>query len=431
MKAPKNKSLAWSILTSGSVALFGLKLFQFMGFHIQAINPLPLLRFGGQAAVGAAGIYMAHDYISSLPTRRFKVACENTGLYIERDSGLRLPHLRRREKFPWGLRLWYKMPIGLSVGMFEDKREQFEAALDAEVNFAFRGGLLRVDILPGTIPAKAAFDVPEMEGELPFAVGIGREGLITADLTSCPHLLVAGQTGAGKSNFLHTLVACLLQTDAVLHIIDLKRVEFSYLKKHVNVKYTLAGAIETLEFLTAEMHRRMAFLDRAEYVSAKEWRAENSGEVLPYHVLIVDEFSQLCPVLAKEKADRESRTYAHKLLVDLICLARSLGIHIVIATQRPDADILPGQLKANIPATICFKVRSEVNSRICLDNNRASLLPSPAELPGRAIWQHETEREVQTLFLPLAAARAGLKFTKTLPLPSSFSPAAGRFKLAE
>jgi len=432
MKAPKNKSLAWSILTSGSVAMFGLKLAQFMG--IQAIDPLPLLRFGGQMAFGAAGIYMAHDYISSLPWRRFKVACENTGLYIERDSGLRLPHLRRREKFPWGLRLWYKMPIGLSVSLFEERREQFEAALDAEVNFAFRGGLLRVDILPGTIPARADFEFPDpLPGELPFIVGQGREGLITADLTSCPHLLVAGQTGAGKSNFLHTLAACFLQIldRAILHIIDLKRVEFSYLKKHVNVRYTLTGAIETLEFLTAEMHRRMAFLDRAGYVSAREWRAENSGKELPYHVLIVDEFSQLCPVLAKEKADRESRTYAHKLLVDLICLARSLGIHIVIATQRPDADILPGQLKANIPATICFKVRSEVNSRICLDNNRASLLPSPAELPGRAVWQHETEREVQTLFLPLAAARAGLKFTKTLPLPSSFSPAAGRFKLAE
>jgi len=142
---------------------------------------------------------------------------------------------------------------------------------------------------------------------------------------------------------------------------------------------------------------------------------------------VVDEFSQLCPVLAKEKEDRAVRTLAHKLLVDLICLARSLGIHIVIATQRPDADILPGQLKANIPASIVFKVRSQVNSRICLDNDRAALLPSPAELPGRAVWQHDTEREVQTLHLPMAAARGLLFLHKTLPPLSSSPYSAGRF----
>lgn len=436
-KAPKNKSLAWSILGAGSMAAVGFKLMQFANWQGVQTDISSLLQFAGPACIATAGVYAVHDYISSLPWRRFKVTCENTGLYIERESGIRLPHLRRKEKTPWGWRLWYKMPIGLAVKQFEEKRDRFEAALDAEVNFAFRRGLLRVDILPGQIPQKMDFELPELEkmkGELPFVVGWGREGLITADLAACPHLLVAGQTGAGKSNFLHTLVACMLHNDTILHIIDLKRVEFSYLKKHVNVRYNLSGAIETLEFLTAEMQRRMAFLDQAGYVNAKEWRQSNPDrkDELPYHVLIVDEFSQLCPVLAKEKADREARTYSHKLLVDLICLARSLGIHIVIATQRPDADILPGQLKANIPATICFKVRSEINSRICLDNNRAALLPQPNELPGRAIWQHDVEREVQTMFLPLAVARARLPAVTPpkLALPIRSAPLAGRFKLA-
>ncbi len=307
------------------------------------------------------------------------------------------------------------MPIGIAVAQFDEKRDRFEAALDAEVSFAFRRGLLRVDILPGKIPDEPIPLEPaahlderlKTAGELPFIIGAGREGLITSDLTACPHLLVAGQTGAGKSNFLHTLIACLRQTGCVLHIIDLKRVEFAYLKKQVSVKYNMTGALDTLEVLTMEMQRRMAFLERAGHVSAKEWRTANrkrAGE-LPYHVLVVDEFSQLCPGLSKDRADREARTYAHKLLTDLISLARSLGINVVIATQYPHHDILPGTLKQHLPATIAFKVRDEVASRVCLGSSRAAKLPEPKELPGRAVWQHDVEREVQALHMPMAVAR--------------------------
>ncbi|HHV42625.1 MAG TPA: DUF87 domain-containing protein, partial [Clostridiaceae bacterium] len=317
-----------------------------------------------------------------------------------------------------------KIPIGLAAIQFGEKQEQFEAALDAEVNFSYRKGLLRVDILLGRVPDHIGFDkivsmgansfqvefhalMNSLPFELPFIVGYGRQGWLYSGLVDCPHLLVAGQTGAGKSNFLHTLISCLMQVDCVIHIIDLKRVEFSYLKKHLTVKHSLNGAIETLEFLTAEMQRRMAFLDRAGFVSAKEWRKTHPDRAneLPYHVLVIDEFSQLCPMLAKEKNDRMVRTYAHKMLVDLICLARSLGIHVVIATQRPDQHILPGQLKANIPATLCFRVRSTTNSQICLDRNGAEKLPSPKEIPGRAIWQHDEEREVQTMYMPINQAK--------------------------
>ena len=119
------------------------------------------------------------------------------------------------------------------------------------------------------------------------------------------------------------------------------------------------------------------------------------------------------------------------MLVHLICLARSLGIHLLIATQRPDRDILPGQLKDNLPSVICFKVKNETNSKICLDNNRAADLPSAKEIPGRAIWQHETEREVQTLHLPMAQARAMNKnYTCSTPQPDD-SDIAGRLLTGE
>ncbi len=437
-KAPKNKSLAWSILGSGSMAFIGIKLAQFIGCFnvVHAINPIPLLQFGGQAALVTAGIYAAHNYISSLPWRRFKVTCENTGLFIERESGIRLPRLRRKERFSWGLRLWYKIPIGLAVKQFEEKRDRFEAALDAEVNFAFRRGLLRVDILPGQIPQKMDFELPELEkmkGELPFVVGWGREGLITADLVSSggPHLLVAGTTGAGKSNFLHQLVAQMLlnRPDTHLYIIDLKEVEFAYLEQRVKVESTLEGAIDTLELLHGEMHRRKGFLRREGCVSVKEWRQRNKNRAgeLPYTVLMVDELSQLSPVLSKDKADRDLRTYAHKLLVDLICLARSLGIHIVVATQYPTAEILPNQLKANIQGKVVFKLQTVVQSQVCLDNSRAASLPSTDELPGRAVWQHTAEREVQTMHLPMSRARGLLLAAGGAEMQNTPSPLSSPF----
>lgn len=432
-KAPVNSSLAYAVIAAGSqAALFYLLsrgLLPGVSFSLSGFAPT-----AGALCTGAAVTMLLHDHISRNPVRRLKVAFENCGIYIQREAGIRLPELRGKKKLPTGWRLYYKLPIGLAKKHFDEKQEEIEAALDGEVSFAWRRGLLMVDVLQGEIPAEVGFELPEnMPGEIPFTVGYGREGLIMADLASCPHLLVAGQTGGGKSNFLHQMIASLPE-DIELYVIDLKEVEFAYLEKCACVESNLEGAIRTLEYLTAEMERRKKILKAAGCVSAKEYRQKNGKDALSYKVLVVDEFSQLCPVLAKEKAEREAKSYAHKMLVDLICLARSLGIHIVIATQRPDADILPGQLKANIPATICFKVRNQINSWICLDNDRAVLLPSPTDIPGRAIWQHVEEREVQVMHLPMADARKRLQerlSTAAQKSSSSFfldsQPQPGRF----
>lgn len=421
MKAPTNKSLSWNILAAASPLALLVALAK--NFAPEVLHNLPskttIASYGLFTAAGLLAFMQAHDYISSLPQRRMKVAFENTGLYIEKDAGIRLPRLKRKEKMPWGWRFHYSLPIGLCKSDLEKMREEIEAALEAEVNFAWNKGLIRADILQGEIPSKVAFKQPELEGEIPFTVGVGRAGLITADLTSCYHLLVAGQIGSGKSNFLHQLILSMLtaRPDIKLYIIDLKKVEFAYLSGIATAtKFTLKGSVEVLESLTKEMEWRKDFLSREGFVSAKEWRKANPDkkENLPYHVLVVDEFSQLCPVLSKGQKDRETRNYTHKLLTDLISTARSLGIQTVIATQYPHHEILPGAMKQNIPATVAFKCRTRVNSQVCLDNDRAADLPSPQEIPGRAIWQHIEEREVQTYFLPLEEARRLIK-KNTLP----------------
>ncbi len=241
-------------------------------------------------------------------------------------------------------------------------------------------------------------------------IGASRAGVEERDLRSLIHLLVAGTTGGGKSNFLHCLLVHLAQYDYVkLFIIDLKRMEFECYKNHAILAYRTKQAYKVLRYLRDELDRRMDLLAAAGVKNIKNYKGK-----LDYFVLVVDEFSQLSPALATDKEEKDLRKTCHQMLVDIVCLARAVGIHAIVATQRPDADILPGQFKANLPATMCFKVKNVTNSMICLDNTRAASLP--ADLPGRAIFQFDVEREVQAYWMGDYPERFLPKVPKTKPL---------------
>jgi S-DNA-T family DNA segregation ATPase FtsK/SpoIIIE len=229
-------------------------------------------------------------------------------------------------------------------------------------------------------------------------------------------LVVAGETYGGKSNFLHQAIACLVQQENVeLYVIDLKKVEFGYLKDHAEIALALPDAVRALETLSMEMIRRMDLLLNKRIPKIQEYKHDGS---LPYIVLVIDELSQLSPALAKDAGVKALRTIALQCLTDILCLARALGIHVIVSTQRPDKDILPGQLKANIPAALCFKVKNETNSRIVLDNSKADQLP---RIKGRAVWQFDVEREVQVQYLPVSIARRLLP-EKPLTKPVRLEP---------
>ena len=415
MKAPTNKSMSWELAAAASPLAVLISLYKnfapMMGAEIAFPSPAKMTGYSLLTLSGLGAFMLAHDWVSSWPTRRLKVAFENCKLYIQKDAGLRLPKLKKTVRHPWGYHFYYSLPIGLCKADFEQEREPIEAALDSEVNFSWANGLLRVEVATGEIPRRVLYALPDLEGEIPFPIGTGRTGAVHADLVTIPHLLIGGTTGAGKSNMLHVIVATilLLRPEVRLHIIDLKMVEFSYLRGRVaSTAYTLDAAIKVLEKLTREMERRKGFLSSQGYVSAVEWRRDHPDELekLPYHVVVVDEFSQISPILSKEKEDRDVRNYASRMLVDLVCLARTLGIHVIVATQYPTAELIHNQLKANLNGVIAFKCKTEGNSRVCLENEKAALLPSPKEVPGRAIWQHTEEREVQTYYMPMSKAKS-------------------------
>ncbi len=227
--------------------------------------------------------------------------------------------------------------------------------------------------------------------DLPIALGktISNEVYI-ADLAKMPHLLVAGATGQGKSVGINAILTSLLYkrhpAELKFVLVDPKKVELSLFKKierHFLAK--LPGeddaiitdtkkVINTLNSLCIEMDQRYDLLKNAHVRNLKEYNAkfvgrrlnpEEGHRFLPFIVLIVDEFADLMMTAGKEVETPIAR---------LAQLARAVGIHLVIATQRPSVNIITGTIKANFPARLAFRVLSKVDSRTILDSGGADQL---------------------------------------------------------
>lgn len=227
--------------------------------------------------------------------------------------------------------------------------------------------------------------------ELPVAIGktISNEPFI-ADLTKMPHLLIAGATGQGKSVGLNAIITSLLYkkhpSQLKFVFVDPKKVElalYSCIENHFLAKLPdekdaiitdVTKVIATLNSLTVLMDQRYDLLKNAGTKNLIEYNAKftarklnpNEGHhYMPYIVLVIDEFADLIMTAGKEVELPVAR---------IAQLARAVGIHLVIATQRPSVDVITGKIKANFPARIAFRVSSKVDSRTILDINGADQL---------------------------------------------------------
>jgi hypothetical protein len=156
------------------------------------------------------------------------------------------------------------------------------------------------------------------------------------------------------------------------------------------------AALAALDEMRSELDRRLGELRRAGLADIAAWH-DSGLPRWPRLVVVVDEVAELTiGNVGKDKAAQSERNAATGRLCELGRLGRAAGIHLVVCTQRPDAEAVPGQLKANLCGTVAFRVRNSANSHILLDSDRAALLP-PRK--GRAIWQHERMEEVQVVHL--------------------------------
>lgn len=227
--------------------------------------------------------------------------------------------------------------------------------------------------------------------ELPIALGktISNETFVV-DLAKMPHLLMAGATGQGKSVGLNCILASLLYkkhpAQVKFVLVDPKKVEltlFNKIERHFLAKLPdeeeaiitdTSKVVHTLNSLCIEMDNRYELLKNAQCRNIKEYNAKfvkrklnpNDGHsYLPYIVLVVDEFADLIMTAGKEIETPIAR---------LAQLARAIGIHLIIATQRPSVNIITGTIKANFPSRIAFRVTSKIDSRTILDTGGAEQL---------------------------------------------------------
>jgi len=227
--------------------------------------------------------------------------------------------------------------------------------------------------------------------ELPFGIGktIANESFIV-DLTRLPHILMAGATGQGKSVGLNAIIASLLYkkhpAELKFVMVDPKKVEltlFSKIERHYLAKLPdseeaiitdTRKVVRTLNSLNIEMDNRYDLLKDAQVRNIKEYNTKFIARklnpalghhFLPYIVLVIDEFADLIMTAGKE---------IEVPLTRLAQLARAIGIHLIIATQRPSVNIITGTIKANFPARIAFRVISKIDSRTILDSGGADQL---------------------------------------------------------
>ena len=332
-----------------------------------------------------------------------------------------------------------RLGSGVKVGKVRNLQQDIAYALAAtEVRIlAPIPGKSAVGVeVPNTRPAKVTLG--DVFQEYPDAndwtlpVGLGKDisgRAVFFDLAEMPHLLVAGTTGSGKSVMLNGLLTSLLLTtdprQVKMVLIDPKRVELSQFGRVPHlitpVVTDVKKAANALTWGVAEMERRYEVLERLG-VRSLEGYNDRAETAMPYVVVVIDELADLMMQAGAKVEDA---------IIRLAQKARAVGIHLVVATQRPSVDVITGMIKANVPSRIAFAVSSQVDSRVILDIPGAEALlgmgdmlykpvsaARPSRVQGAFIAEAEVERVVSAA-VEAASGRAEARFVEEVTEPAN------------
>ncbi|CAA9429618.1 MAG: DNA translocase FtsK [uncultured Rubrobacteraceae bacterium] len=320
-------------------------------------------------------------------------------------------HVVRAVVGPRVTRYELRLGSGVKVGKVRNLQQDIAYALAAtEVRIlAPIPGKSAVGVeVPNTRPAKVTLG--DVFSEYPDAndwslpVGLGKDisgRAVFFDLAEMPHLLVAGTTGSGKSVMLNGLLTSLLLTtdprQVKMVLVDPKRVELSQFARVPHlitpVVTDVKKAANALSWAVSEMERRYEVLERMG-VRSLEGYNDRAEKQMPYVVIVIDELADLMMTAAAKVEDA---------VIRLAQKARAVGIHLVVATQRPSVDVITGMIKANVPSRIAFAVSSQIDSRVILDASGAEALlgqgdmlfkPVSALRPSRVQGAYISEPEV-------------------------------------
>ena len=345
-------------------------------------TPLMLELYNREFVKIPTGLFEEHaEFDTSLPAgaRRQEIidAFESVNVTVDIGEIRRGPSFEQYEIIP---------AIGVKAAQVRSCVEDVSLRVKQKVHISRKtGGSLSIEVPlteRQTVPYGYLLeDTADDAMEIPVAVGVDASfAPFSVDLVELPHLLIAGTTGSGKSIFLKTLIASVmyhLTPDEVrLVLIDPKRVEFGIFASSPFIACNIITEFEEVppvfESLGLEMETRYQLLEQVGVSDIRQYNAEVEPNLRrPYIVVVIDEFADL---LMQNVEGFEGA------IIRLAQKARASGIHLVLATQRPSADVIRGLLKTNIPGRIALSVSSQIDSRIILDMTGAENLTGKGDL---------------------------------------------------
>lgn len=297
---------------------------------------------------------------------------------------------KRRDKDNPRLTLWEFDPCGIPLGEWEDKRARIETALNitiAKMEWGQGRKIVRVYAVPAEsdfpalLPWKDKYLSPD---NFVLVLGESLTGPVTVNLANIPHILLGGSTGSGKSVLLKLLLMQAYQKGAEVYIADFKGgVDFPRIwREKCHMCFQEDDLLYTLGQLTAVLEYRKKRLEETECKDIDAYN-EATGEGLPRLVFACDEVAEVLDRTGRSKEDKERLNQIENRLATLARLGRAFGIHLILATQRPDAAVIPGQIRNNMDFRVCGRA-DNILSQIIMDNTSAAE-QIPKDARGRFI----------------------------------------------
>ena len=341
-----------------------------------------------------AGIAVTILILTPIGKRSVQDQLKSIGLINHSEAVPELKSKHKDKKNP-RISIWEFTSEGIPLKVWKDKKEAIETVLDITI-VKIKNGSGKSRVLIHAVPAVS--DLPDMIewkdkflSQQSFILNLGESitGPVSVDLTRVPHILLGGATGSGKSVLLKLLLMQANKKGAKVCIADFKGgVDFPPVwHKECRMCFEEQSTLELLTELTEELERRKQLLKTAGLPNIDHYNAA-TGENLQRYIFACDELAQMLDKTGLTKEQKEIINKIESNLSIIARLGRAFGIHLILATQRPDSTILNGQIKNNINYRICGRA-DNVLSQIILDNtNAADQIPEDAQ--GRFILHDGT-----------------------------------------
>lgn len=332
------------------------------------------------------------------------------------EAGGQLPLYQGKRKTNYGYNLRFSLPAGLSTNDFENNKLAIEQYLNKKVTISYNNKNVFISVYEKTLDKSYKYEYVSTKNVCEFPIGYTYgERLVMVDLENVVHMLVAGETGSGKSTLLRGILTNIIldknPRQLSLDLIDLKNgAEFNVFKRCGIVKSfsrTIEEAERVLAMISQEVDKRYDLFFEKDVVNIQEYNTLQNVKKLDYRIVAIDEF-----------ADLQDEKGSISIIETLAAKARACGIHLIIATQRPDAKILNGRIKANVPCVVGLKTMNELNSRIIIDESGLEKLKGK----GHGILKYSDTTEFQAMYLSVQDARNLIKHKYSRPLQAIKQP---------